>query len=403
MTTKTYDIIVIGAGIVGLATAFKLLEKNKALSIAVLDKEDQIGKHQSGHNSGVIHSGIYYKPDGLRAKNNREGYRMLLEFCEKENISYDICGKIIVATEPHQLPTLETIMERGKLNGLDGLKMMDIAELKEIEPHVGGLRGIWVPQAGIVDYPAVTQTYAKRIQEGGADLFLNEKVIRIDNDGKRCDVVTENRTFQSKLLVNCAGLYSDKIAEFTHQGKLNMKILPFRGEYYKLKPAKEYLIKNLVYPAPDPSFPWLGVHFTRMIHGGIEAGPNAVLAFKREGYKKSDINLSELFETITYPGFRKMATKFWRQGMDEYRRSFFKSAFTKALQRLLPELQEDDLVAGGAGVRALACGVDGSLLDDYVFMDDKNVVNVCNAPSPAATSSLSIGNYIADIVVQKMN
>ena len=307
-----------------------------------------------------------------------------------------------MATEKHQLPTLDVILDRGKQNGLENLKMLEIDELKAIEPHVGGLKGIWVPQAGIVDFPAVTNTYAKRIQEWGADIFLNEKVIKIENNGTVCQVITENKTYSSKLMVNCAGLYSDKIAEFTHPKKLGMKILPFRGEYYKLRPEKEYLVKNLIYPAPDPSFPWLGVHFTRMIHGGIEAGPNAVLAFRREGYKKMDINIPELFETVTYPGFRKMATKFWRQGMDEYRRSFFKSAFTKALQTLLPELQEDDLITGGAGVRALACGEDGSLLDDYIFMDDKNVVNVCNAPSPAATSSLSIGNYIAEVVLAKM-
>ncbi len=402
MTAKTYDIIIIGAGIVGLATAYKLLEKNKGLSIAVLDKENRVGRHQTGNNSGVIHSGIYYKPEGMRAKNNREGYQMLIDFCQKENISYDICGKIIVATEKHQLPTLDVILDRGKQNGLENLKMLEIDELKAIEPHVVGLKGIWVPQAGIVDFPAVTNTYAKRIQEWGADIFLNEKVIKIENNGTVCQIITENKTYSSKLMVNCAGLYSDKIAEFTHPKKLGMKILPFRGEYYKLRPEKEYLVKNLIYPAPDPSFPWLGVHFTRMIHGGIEAGPNAVLAFRREGYKKMDINIPELFETVTYPGFRKMATKFWRQGMDEYRRSFFKSAFTKALQTLLPELQEDDLITGGAGVRALACGEDGSLLDDYIFMDDKNVVNVCNAPSPAATSSLSIGNYIAEVVLAKV-
>lgn len=399
---NNFDIIIVGAGIVGLATAYKLLEKNKNLKVAVLDKEAVIGKHQTGNNSGVIHSGIYYKPEGMRAKNNREGYKMLLDFCQKENIKYEITGKIIVATEAHQIPTLDIILDRGIQNGLDRLKIMDIQELREIEPHVGGIKGIWVPQAGIVDFPGVNSAYARNIQEWGASIFLNEKVIKIENNTQGCQVVTENRTFSTKLLINCAGLYSDKLAMQTHGSDIGMQILPFRGEYYKLRKDRENLVKNLIYPAPDPAFPWLGVHFTRMIKGGIEAGPNAVLAFRREGYKKMDINASELYETLIYPGFRKMATKFWRQGMDEYKRSFFKSAFTSALQKLLPELVEDDLVPGGAGVRALACGKDGALLDDYVFLDDKNVINVCNAPSPAATSSLSIGNYISDLVLKKI-
>ncbi|MEI6311690.1 MAG: L-2-hydroxyglutarate oxidase [Bacteroidota bacterium] len=397
-----YDILIIGAGIVGLATAYKLLEKNKKLKIAVLDKEASIGKHQTGNNSGVIHSGIYYKPEGLRAKNNREGYKMLIDFCQKEDIKYEITGKIIVATEQHQLPTLDVILDRGVKNGLDGLKLLDIQQLREIEPHVGGIKGIWVPQSGIVDFPGVTRAYAKNIQEWGASIFLNEKVIKIENKGDACHVITENRTFSASLMVNCAGLYSDKLASQTHNTDIGMQILPFRGEYYKLRKEREYLVKNLIYPAPDPAFPWLGVHFTRMIKGGIEAGPNAVLAFRREGYKKLDIHLGELFETLTYPGFRKMATKFWRQGLDEYKRSFYKPAFTSALQKLLPELVEDDLVEGGAGVRALACGKDGALLDDYLFFDDKNVINVCNAPSPAATSSLSIGNHISDMILKKI-
>ena len=399
---KKYDILIVGAGIVGLATAYKLLEKNKGLKIAVLDKEDRIGKHQTGNNSGVIHSGIYYKPEGLRAKNNREGYKMLLDFCQKENIKYEITGKIIVATEKHQVPTLDVIMDRGFQNGLDGLKLMDIQQLREIEPHVAGIKGIWVPQAGIIDFPGVTEAYAKNIKEWGADIFLNEKVIKIENKGSECHIITNNKTYTASLMVNCAGLYSDKLAQQTHEKDLGMQILPFRGEYFKIRKEREYLVKNLIYPAPDPSFPWLGVHFTRMIKGGIEAGPNAVLAFRREGYKKLDVHFGELFETLSYPGFRKMATKFWRQGMDEYRRSFFKSAFTSALQKLLPELTEEDLVEGGAGVRALACGRDGALLDDYVFHDDKNVINVCNAPSPAATSSLSIGNHISDMILKKM-
>lgn len=398
---KKYDVLIIGAGIVGLATAYQLLKKNPKLQVAVLDKENQVGKHQTGNNSGVIHSGIYYKPEGLRAKNNREGYRMLLDFCKQENIAYEITGKIIVATESYQVPTLDVIMDRGVKNGLDGLKLLDIAQLREIEPHVAGVKGIWVPQAGIVDFPGVTNAYAKNVQAMGGEIHLNEKVIHVSNSSSTCQVSTQNKTYTAKLVVNCGGLYSDTLAKYTHNTDLGMQILPFRGEYYKIRKEREYLVKNLIYPAPDPNFPWLGVHFTRMIHGGIEAGPNAVLAFRREGYKKLDIHVGELWETITYPGFRKMAVKFWKQGLDEYRRSFFKPAFTKALQKLLPELQESDLVEGGAGVRALACGKDGALLDDYVFFDDKNVINVCNAPSPAATSSLSIGNYISDMIINK--
>lgn len=397
---RKFDIVIIGAGIVGLATAYQLLKQRPELKLCILEKEDRVAKHQTGNNSGVIHSGIYYKPGGLRAQNCMRGYRMLIDFCEEEKISYDICGKIIVATQDFQVPLLDVIMERGKANGLNGLQMMNLGQLKEIEPHVNGKKGIWVPQTGIVDFPAMAVRMGDKIRAMGGEIFLTEKVEKIENTGSQTIIITEGNTYVSKLMINCAGLYSDKIALFSHK-KLEMRILPFRGEYYKIKPEREYLVKNLIYPAPDPNFPWLGVHYTRMIHGGIEAGPNAVLAFRREGYKKLDFNLGELMETIGYKGFRKMAVKFWRQGLDEYHRSFFKSAFTRSLQNLIPEITEDDLIEGGAGVRALACGDDGSLLDDFVFYDDQNVINVCNAPSPAATSCLSIGQTISEMAFKK--
>jgi len=398
---QKYDVIIIGAGIVGLATAYRLLQYKPDIRLCILEKEELIAKHQTGNNSGVIHSGIYYKPGGLRATNCRRGYKMLLEFCQEENIAYDVCGKIIVATQDYQLPLLDVIFERGEANGLQGLSKLDIAQLKEHEPHVQGLKGLWVPQAGIVDYMGVAHRLHEKILKAGGEVILGQKVEKVDNRGTQCELVTASKTYIGKLMINCAGLYSDKVALYTRDS-LDMRILPFRGEYYKIKPEREYLVKNLIYPAPDPNFPWLGVHFTRMIKGGIEAGPNAVLAFRREGYKKLDINTAELLDTIAYKGFRKMAMKFWRQGMDEYYRSFFKSAFTRSLQTLIPELTEDDLIEGGAGVRALACGDDGALLDDFVFYEDKHVINVCNAPSPAATSCLSIGQTVAEMAMKQL-
>ncbi len=398
---KKYDVIIIGAGIVGMATAYRLLENSPSLQVCLLEKEDKISAHQTGNNSGVIHSGIYYKPGGLRATNCIRGYKMLLNFCEEEGIEYEVCGKIIVATEEHQLPQLRIIHERGIENGLEGIKRMTISELKEREPFVTGIEGLFVPQAGIVDYPGMNQRMMEKSVDKGLEIFMKEKVIKVIKNAHGVEVVTENKRYLGSLMINCAGLYSDHIASQTH-ADLKMKILPFRGEYFKIRKDKEYLVKHLIYPAPDPNFPWLGVHFTRMVKGGIEAGPNAVLAFRREGYKKTDFDISELAETVSYAGFRKMAMRFWKQGLDEYNRSFFKSAFTRSLQRLIPDIQEDDLVEGGAGVRALACGEDGSLLDDFVFYDDDKVINVCNAPSPAATSCLSIGATISEMALKKL-
>jgi L-2-hydroxyglutarate oxidase len=391
----SYDVIIVGGGAVGLATALQLQKQDQKLKIVLLEKEAVVANHQTGNNSNVIHSGVYYKPGSLKAKNCIEGYNLLIDFCRQYEVPFDLCGKIIVATEEKELPVLKTIFERGEANGLQNLKMLKAEQLKEYEPHVAGIAGIHVPQTGIVDYRVVAEKYAEVFQRQGGDLRLGEKVIDIQLGGEKAVVVTQKASYTGKLVVNCAGLYSDKIAKLTRKD-VNVRIIPFRGEYYKLKKEKEYLVKTLIYPVPDPNFPFLGVHFTTMVGGGVECGPNAVLAFKREGYKKSDINVGELAETLSWPGFRKIVSKYWRTGLGEIHRSYSKAAFTKALQKLMPEIREEDLIEGGAGVRAQACDRTGGLLDDFLILEDKQVINVCNAPSPAATSSLSIGKTVAD-------
>jgi (S)-2-hydroxyglutarate dehydrogenase len=396
-----YNIIIVGGGIVGLATALKLIDSNPSLKVLVIEKEKEVAKHQTGNNSGVIHSGLYYKPGSLKARNCIHGYNLLIDFCRQHDIPFELCGKIVVATEEHELPLLKNLFDRGQQNGLTDLKMLTVGEMKEYEPHVTGLSGFFVPQTGIVDYKIVTEKYAELIRKRGGEIRLGEKVLDIKLSASDAEVITDRSTYSSKLLINCAGLYSDKIARLTSP-KVDVKIIPFRGEYYKLKKEKEYLVKNLIYPVPDPNFPFLGVHFTRMMKGGVEAGPNAVLAFKREGYKKSDINLGELAESLAWPGFQKVAKKYWRTGLGEMYRSFSKAAFTKALQKLLPEVQESDLVEGGAGVRAQACDRTGGLVDDFLILEEKQVINVCNAPSPAATSSLSIGETVSQLALKKL-
>lgn len=395
-----YDIIVIGAGIVGLATALKIKSKNPALKLLVIDKEDRVAAHQTGHNSGVIHSGLYYKPGSLKATNCINGYHQLVAFCETHDIPYELCGKIVVATSQEEIPLMHNLYKRGQQNGLKDLVLLNQDQLKEHEPHVNGLEGIFVPQTGIVDYKQVAAKYAELIKEKEGEIHLGERVINIKTANHQCEVITNKSDYSSKLVVNCSGLYSDKVAQFTHQ-RLNVKIIPFRGEYYQLTSEKEHLIKNLIYPVPDPNFPFLGVHFTRMIGGGVEAGPNAVLAFGREGYKKSHINLLELGESLAWPGFQKVAMKYWKTGMGEMYRSFSKSAFTRALQKLLPEITEQDLTPGGAGVRAQACDRNGGLIDDFLILENEYAVNVCNAPSPAATSSLSIGDTVSDLALKR--
>jgi len=395
-----YDAIIVGGGAVGLATALQIQKQDRKLKVLVLEKDVVVANHQTGNNSNVIHSGVYYKPGSLKAKNCIQGYNMLIEFCRTYEVPFSLCGKIIVATEEKEIPVLKTIHDRGIQNGLQNLRMLTGEELKEYEPHVAGIAGIHVPQTGIVDYRVVAEKYAEVFQQQGGELRLGEKVIDVQQSGDKVVVVTQKLSYSGRLLVNCAGLYSDKIASLTMKN-VDFRIIPFRGEYYKLRKEKEYLVKTLIYPVPDPNFPFLGVHFTTMVGGGVECGPNAVLAFKREGYKKTDINFSELAETLSWPGFRKVVSKYWRTGIGEMYRSYSKPAFTKALQKLLPEIQEEDLIEGGAGVRAQACDRKGGLLDDFLILEDKLVINVCNAPSPAATSSLSIGATVAQLASKR--
>ncbi len=396
-----YDVTVVGGGIVGLATALRIKEQNPSLKLLIIEKEDVVAKHQTGHNSGVIHSGLYYKPGSLKATNCIRGYDMLLDFCQKEDIKYDLCGKIVVATRPEQISILDGLFERGKQNGLDGFKMLSAEQLKEYEPHVKGLKGFFVPQTGIIDYTDVCKKYLAKTQKLGGEIVFGEKVEGISTKNNVSVVKTSKNTYETKLVVNCAGLYSDKVGQMTDERANNLRITPFRGEYFEIKPEKQYLVKNLIYPVPDPNFPFLGVHFTRMIHGGVEAGPNAVLAFRREGYKKLDINFKELFETLAWPGFQKVAAKYWQTGLGEMYRSFSKAAFTKALQELIPEIQSNDLIPGGAGVRAQACDREGGLVDDFAIFENQQAINVCNAPSPAATSSLSIGQTVSELVLKR--
>ncbi|MEK6547574.1 MAG: L-2-hydroxyglutarate oxidase [Bacteroidota bacterium] len=397
------DIIIVGGGIVGLATAHRLLEANPALKIALFEKEKMVSMHQTGNNSGVIHSGLYYKPGSLKAKNCIEGYHQLIDYCTAEQIPFELTGKIVVASTQEQRVQLENLYQRGQQNGLEGLKKLSLEEMREHEPHVIGVEGMWVPQTGIVDYRAVAAKLAQGIQAKGCELHLGERVTDITKGLSYSIVETDQSVYEAKLIINCAGLYSDQVAQWTQKEPLDVRIVPFRGEYFKLRKDKEYLVKNLIYPVPDPNFPFLGVHFTRMMRGGVEAGPNAVLAFKKEGYKKLGFNAKELWDTLTWPGFQKVAAKYWETGLGEMYRSFSKEAFTKALQGLIPEIQIDDLVEGGAGVRAQACDRNGGLLDDFSIVQDDKVINILNAPSPAATSSLSIGKTVAEMALVRFN
>ena len=397
-----YNVVIIGGGIVGLASALKIKEANPKLRVAVVEKEKDLAMHQTGHNSGVIHSGLYYKPGSLKAKNSVDGYNQLIRFCDEEEINYELCGKIVVATNEAQLPTLNMLYDRGVQNGLTGMKKLVRDELKSYEPYVNGVQGIFVPQTGIIDYKAVAYKYAEKIRHFNGDIFPDNKVTDIKETNGFIQVVTNRQTLTTRLVINCTGLFSDKIAKLTGV-PVNYRIIPFRGEYFKIKPEKQHLVKNLIYPVPDPNFPFLGVHFTRMINGGIEAGPNAVLAYKREGYTKSDISLGDLAGSLGWKGFRKVAGKYWKTGLGEFYRSYSKNAFTKALQELLPDIQKSDLEPGGSGVRAQACDRDGGLIDDFLILESEKVINVGNAPSPAATSSLAIGDHVAGLALKRFD
>lgn len=396
-----HDIIVIGGGIVGLATALKIKEQRPEMKILVLEKEREVAVHQTGNNSGVIHSGLYYKPGSLKATNCIRGYHQLIDFCNQENIPYELTGKVVVATKNEQRQQLENLYIRGQQNGLEGLRKISASEVKEYEPYVTCVEGMWVPQTGIVDYKVVSQKMADKLRTLGAELLFNEKVTSVTKGYSLSIIKTERNTYETKLVINCAGLYSDKIAQMSQDRPIDVRIVPFRGEYFKIRPEKHYLVKNLIYPVPDPNFPFLGVHFTRMMRGGIEAGPNAVLAFRKEGYKKLDIDPKELWDTLTWGGFQKVAAKYWETGLGEMYRSFSKAAFTKALQELIPDIQESDLIEGGAGVRAQACDRTGGLLDDFSIIEDEKVINILNAPSPAATSSLSIGQTVSEMALKR--
>ena len=395
-----YNVVVIGGGIVGLASALKIKQSNPKLRVAVVEKEKELASHQTGHNSGVIHSGLYYKPGSLKAKNCVDGYHQLVKFCEEEEINFELCGKVVVATKKEQLPTLNMLFERGKKNGLTGLKKLIGDELKEHEPYVNGIQGIFVPQTGIIDYKEVSFKYADKFLHFGGEIFADNKVEDIRENNGFVQIRTNHQTLTTRLVINCSGLYSDQVAKLTGM-PVNYRIVPFRGEYFKIKKEKEYLVKNLIYPVPDPNFPFLGVHFTRMIGGGIEAGPNAVLAYKREGYKKSDISIADLAGTFGWKGFRKVAAKYWKTGLGEFYRSYSKNAFTKALQELIPDVKKEDLVPGGSGVRAQACDKDGGLIDDFLILENEKIINVGNAPSPAATSSLAIGDHVANLALSR--
>lgn len=394
MTTQ-YDIAIIGGGIVGLATAMAL-SKRPNTKIIVLEAENRLAAHQTGNNSGVIHSGIYYKPGSLKAKNCVQGRQTMYEFCAEHNILHDNCGKVIVATQESELPALERLYDRGVANGLEGLRRLNPAEIKEFEPHAFGIAGLRVEQTGIVDYVGVCQAYAKIITAAGGVIQTNSRVTAFRKVGNGFILTTPQGEVITKNLINCAGLQSDRVAKLCGVDPL-LQIIPFRGEYYEIIPEKHHLVNNLIYPVPDPRFPFLGVHFTRMVKGGVEAGPNAVLAFKREGYKMSSISVSDLMGYALYAGFWRMGVKYWKMAVGEYYRSFSKKAFVAALQRLLPDLQEADVHRSGAGVRAQALDPKGNLLDDFAIREAERQIHVLNAPSPAATASISIGQSIADM------
>ncbi len=388
------DVLIVGGGIIGLATADHLTRDFPDRRVILLEKEPQLAMHQTGRNSGVLHSGIYYRPGSLRAVNCRTGKLAMEQFCAAEGIPYEICGKVIVATAKEELPALERIFERGQANGVK-CELIDRTRLAELEPHTAGIRAIHVPEAGIVDYLAVCRRLAERIEQAGGQIVCSARVKAMHHQNGSVVVESEAGEFQSQYVVTCAGLQSDRVAKLSGQ-QVDPKIIPFRGEYYELKPESQHLCHNLIYPVPDPSFPFLGVHFTRMIHGGIECGPNAVLAFAREGYRKRDISLRDLADTLTYPGFLRMAAKYWRTGIGEMWRSFSKRAFVRALQRLVPDIRDEDFIPAPSGVRAQAIARDGTMIDDFLILETDRVVNVCNAPSPAATASLNIGRLIVE-------
>jgi L-2-hydroxyglutarate oxidase len=394
------DVAIIGGGIVGLATAYQLTRELPGRRVVVLEKEAELALHQTGHNSGVLHSGIYYKPGSLKAINCRQGKKLMEEFCAAEGISYEICGKVIVALDESELPAMERIFERGRANGV-ACEVIGPERLAELEPHSAGIKAIHVPEAGIVDYKQVCRRLAERVRERDGQILTSARVTGIDKGNGRVVLTTTAGEVEAGQVVNCAGLHCDRVTAMSGQ-KPDVKIVPFRGEYFELTPEAAHLCKNLIYPVPDPNFPFLGVHFTRMIEGGVECGPNAVLAFAREGYRKTDFNLADMAETLSYSGFLKLAAKYWKTGLGEMWRSASKTAFVKALRRLVPEIRAEHLHAAPAGIRAQAVAPDGSTVDDFLIQEADRVINVNNAPSPAATASLNIGKTIVERLIPRL-
>lgn len=396
MSIPTWDVIVIGAGIIGLSSAMEISRRHPGNRVLILEKEDRPGLHQSGHNSGVIHSGLYYRPGSLKAQTCGQGAHSMVAFAEEHGINYQICGKVVVATSEDEIPRLEELQHRGTANGIQGMKMIGPNQLRDIEPHAYGIKALWVPSTGIIDFPAVVKTYARIVTDAGQEIRLGAKVTGIEKRGREVTVETTAGDFLGKFIVNCAGLHADRVAHLAG-GDIPLRIIPFRGEYYELCPEKRALVHSLIYPVPDPAFPFLGAHFTRRTDGTVEAGPNAVLAFMREGYTKTSVDPSDLCDIFSYPGFWRLSKKYWKIGLGEMVRSLSKSAFTRSLQKLMPAIRESDLLPGGAGVRAQAVDKKGTLVDDFAIVQTEGAIHVCSAPSPGATASLMIGKRIADM------
>ncbi len=397
-SSPVYDVAIIGAGIIGLATCLELCTRFPGITVVVIDKEKTVAAHQTSHNSGVIHSGIYYKPGSLKARFCTEGAAAMVRFCQEHGVDHELCGKTIIATSGDEIPRLEELYRRGTGNGLAGLKMISSKEIQNREPRSSGIRGIHIPTTGIVDYAQVARKYVELITRYEGRLFLSCELLNLKRFGTTTVLETTRGDLSARLVINSAGLQSDRISRMAG-AKLDLQIIPFRGEYYDLAPSKVHYLRGLIYPVPDPRFPFLGVHFTRRIGGGVEAGPNAVLALKREGYTKASFNARDVMEFVTFPGFWVMAAKYWQTSLDEYYRSCSKAAFVRALQRLMPDIAEADLVPGGSGVRAQALDAHGKLLDDFYFVYTEGMMHVCNVPSPAATASLAIGRYIVDTLM----
>jgi L-2-hydroxyglutarate oxidase len=387
------SVIIVGGGIVGLATAYRLGERFPGARITLLEKESQVGRHQTGHNSGVLHCGLYYKPGSVKARLTVTGIRKMVAFCREHGVPHEICGKLVVATDETEAARLRALQERGAANGLEGLRWLCREEIREIEPHAAGIAALRVPQEGIVDYAAVCSALVARLTARGSRVVTGARVDRLRRDGAGWIAETTAGEFPADFLINCAGLHCDRVSELAGERR-DVRILPFRGEYYQIRPERRHLVRNLIYPVPDPAFPFLGVHFTRLIHGGIEAGPNAVLAFAREGYRKTDFNAGDFFDALTYRGFWRFLKRYPSMAWFELRRSFSRELFCRSLQRLVPEIGPDDLATGGSGVRAQAIAPEGELVQDFRFIARPNALHVINAPSPAATASLAIGEEI---------